>query len=392
MTTHPLKRLALLGSTGSIGRQALEIAEHLGYPVAALAAGRDVKTLEQQIRRYRPVMAALFDEKAARDLRARVADTHTLVLSGTEGLCEIASMDTLPPAEGYTDILLNAVVGMVGLQPTLAAIRAGRDVALANKETLVAGGALVMEEVARQGVRLLPVDSEHSAIFQCLQGMPPNRAVKRLILTASGGPFFGRTAPELEQVTLEEALHHPNWSMGAKITIDSATMMNKGLELIEARWLFDLPVEQIDVVVHRESVIHSLVEYDDHAVLAQLGQADMRLPIQYALTWPQRCPSPVEPLNLARCAALTFYEPDNEAFPAMSICRRALQRGGVVPAAVNAANEQAVALFRQGKIGFADISRLVAKALDWSWPEKASLDNILEADRESRRRILEEIG
>ena len=392
MDTKPIKRLTLLGSTGSIGRQSLEIADHLGYPVAALAAGSDVDTLEQQIRRYHPVAAALFDEKAAADLRVRVADTNTTVLSGMDGLCTLAAMELLPPVEGQTDMLLNAVVGMVGLQPTLAAIRAGHDVALANKETLVAGGELVMAEVARCGVRLLPVDSEHSAIFQCLQGKPANRAVNRLILTASGGPFFGRTAAQLETVTLEQALHHPNWSMGAKITIDSATMMNKGLELIEARWLFDMPASKIDVVIHRESVVHSLVEYDDHSVMAQMGQADMRIPIQYALTWPMRYPSPVAPLDLAKCGTLSFFDPDNEAFPAINLCRTALEAGGVATAAVNGANEQAVALFREGKIGFADISRLVAKVLDASWTQPVTLDNILAADSESRRRILEEIG
>lgn len=391
MTQRP-KRLALLGSTGSIGRQTLDIAEHLGYPVAALAAGHDVAALEEQIRRYRPAVAALFDEQAAADLRTRVADTDTRILSGIEGLCAIAAMEDLPAAEDADDMVVNAVVGMVGLRPTLSAIRAGKDVALANKETLVAGGAPVMEEVAKQGVKLLPVDSEHSAIFQCLQGMPPNRAVNRLILTASGGPFFGKTAAELEQVTLEQALRHPNWSMGAKITIDSATMMNKGLELIEARWLFDMPPERIDVVIHRESVVHSLVEYDDHSVLAQLGQADMRIPIQYALTWPRRYPSPVASLDLAKAGSLTFFAPDDEAFPAVGICRRALQLGGVTPAAVNGANEQAVALFRQGKIGFTDISRLVASMLERTWTQETTLENILAADEESRRCILEEIG
>lgn len=391
MTQRP-KRLALLGSTGSIGRQTLEIAEHLGYPVAALAAGQDVTGLEEQIRRYRPAVAALFDERAVADLRTRVADTDTRVLSGMEGLCAIAAMEDLPTAEDADDMVVNAVVGMVGLRPTLSAVRAGKDVALANKETLVAGGALVMDEVAGQGVKLLPVDSEHSAIFQCLQGMPPNRAVNRLILTASGGPFFGKTAAELEQVTLEQALRHPNWSMGAKITIDSATMMNKGLELIEARWLFDMEPERIDVVIHRESVVHSLVEYDDRSVLAQLGQADMRIPIQYALTWPQRYPSPVAPLDLAQAGTLTFFAPDDEAFPAVGICRCALQLGGVTPAAVNGANEQAVALFRQGRIGFADISRLVALMLTRPWAQEPTLENILAADAESRRYILEEIG
>lgn len=389
---QPRKRLALLGSTGSIGRQTLDIADHMGYEVAAVAAGTDVNSLEEQIRRYRPKVAALFDEQAAADLRVRVADTDTTVLSGMEGLCTIASMQTLPACDDAEDMVVNAVVGMVGLRPTLSAIEAEKDVALANKETLVAGGALVMDKVAEKGVKLLPVDSEHSAIFQCLQGMPPNRAIRRLILTASGGPFFGKTAEELEQVTLEQALKHPNWSMGAKITIDSATMMNKGLELIEARWLFDMAPDKIDVVIHRESVVHSLVEYDDYSVLAQLGQPDMRIPIQYALTWPMRYDSPVTPLDLAKAGQLTFFAPDDKAFPAVNICRKALKQGGVTTAAVNGANEQAVALFRQKKIGFADISRLVGTMLERSWDQAPTLDNILVADAESRRLITEEIG
>ncbi len=385
------KRLVLLGSTGSIGQQTLDIATHRGYPVAGLAAGRDVFGLEAQIRQFHPAVAVLYDEQAAADLRVRVADTDTRVLSGMEGLCELASMSSLPAMPGTTDMVVNAVVGMVGLRPTLTAIAAGKDVALANKETLVAGGALVMAEVKRQGVKLLPVDSEHSAIFQCLQGLPPNRALKRLILTASGGPFFGKTAQELETVTLEQALRHPNWSMGAKITVDSATMMNKGLELIEACWLFDVSPENIDVVVHRESIIHSLIEYDDHSVLAQLGLPDMRIPIQYAITWPQRYPSPVKQLDLARVATLTFHAPDDEAFPAIHICRQALQQGGLTTAAVNGANEMANSLFREGKIGFTAISRLVESMLERNWQAEGTLENILAADKEAREIILKGI-
>ncbi|MGI6264553.1 MAG: 1-deoxy-D-xylulose-5-phosphate reductoisomerase [Acutalibacteraceae bacterium] len=391
-TSMPRKRLAVLGSTGSIGTQTLEIADHLGFPVAALAAGRSVSELEEQIRRYRPAVAALYDEQAAADLRVQVADTPTRVLSGMEGLCAVAAMADLPDCPDADDMVVNAVVGMVGLRPTLTAVDAGKDVALANKETLVAGGELVMKQIRQKGIRLLPVDSEHSAIFQCLQGAPPDRAIRRLILTASGGPFFGRTAAELEQVTLEQALRHPNWSMGAKITIDSATMMNKGLEIIEARWLFDMPEERIDVVIHRQSVVHSLVEYDDRSVLAQMGQADMRIPIQYALTWPYRTVSPVAPLDLAAWGTLTFFDPDDKAFPAMGICREALRRGGVATAAVNAANEQAVALFRQGAIGFADISRRVASVLERDWPREATLETILAADEEARRHVLEGNG
>lgn len=379
------KRLVILGSTGSIGVQALQVAERLNYPVTALAAGHQVQPLETQIRRYRPRIAVLYDEKAAADLRVRVRDFPVKVLAGMDGLCEAAALKD-------ADMVLNAVVGMVGLLPTLAAIEAGRDVALANKETLVAGGALVMEAAARRGARLLPVDSEHSAIFQCLQGAPPDRAVRRLILTASGGPFFGRTAEQLRAIKPEQALKHPNWSMGAKITIDSATMMNKGLELIEARWLFDMPPERIDIVVHRESIVHSLVEYEDRAVVAQLGVPDMRVPIQYALTWPARCVSDVDVLDLTACGTLTFHRPDDETFPGMGICRKAITRGGLYPAAVNAANEQAVALFLAGKIGFLDIARLCGQALEWSLPADNSVQGILETDRESRRRTAAAAG
>lgn len=385
------KRLAILGSTGSIGTQALDVAEKLGCPVMALTARSSVKALEEQARRFRPRLAVLTDEKAAADLRVRLADLPVRVSAGMDGLCEAASLDN-------ADMVLNAVVGMVGLVPTITAIEAGKDVALANKETLVAGGALVMDAVARRGVNLLPVDSEHSAIFQCLQGAPPgNRALKRIILTASGGPFFGKTAMELESVGLKDALKHPNWSMGAKITIDSATMMNKGLELIEARWLFDLPPENIDIVIHRESVVHSLIEYDDHSVLAQLGVPDMRIPIQYAITWPERTASPVKQLNLTEWGKLTFYPPDYDTFVCMNACRTAISRGGLYPAAVNAANEQAVALFREGKIHFSDIGRLVCAVLERPLPGAsastdggaATIDDIFAADREARSLTIE---
>ncbi|MBQ3093802.1 MAG: 1-deoxy-D-xylulose-5-phosphate reductoisomerase [Clostridia bacterium] len=375
------KKLVLLGSTGSIGTQTLDVAEECGFEVTALAAGRQVAPLEEQIRRFKPRFAAMFDEAAAADLKARVADTEVTVLAGMDGLCELAA---LPEA----DMVLNSVVGMVGLQPTLAAVKAGHDVALANKETLVAGGALVMNAVKEHGVRLLPVDSEHSAIFQCLQGQPPERAIKRLILTASGGPFFGKTAKELETVTLADALKHPNWSMGAKITVDSASMMNKGLELIEARWLFDTDPSQIEVVVHRESIIHSLVEYVDNAVIAQLGVPDMRVPIQYALTYPARTPSPVGVLSLADVGKMTFYAPDEETFRCLPLCREAITIGGMTPAAVNGANEQAVALFMDGKIGFMDIPRLVEKALRADWPKEGDVQTVLDTDRAARELVL----
>lgn len=379
-----MRSLVILGSTGSIGTQALEVAQQAGYRIVGLAAARQVDLLEQQIRQFMPSVAAMYDVTAAEELRTRVADLPVRVLSGMEGLCELAA---LPEA----DMVLNSVVGMVGLHPTLAAVAAGHDVALANKETLVAGGAFVMDAVQKAGVRLLPVDSEHSAIFQCLEGCPPQRRINRLILTASGGPFFGRKAEELEQVTLADALNHPNWSMGQKITIDSATMMNKGLELIEASWLFAMPPEKIDIVVHRESIIHSLVEYDDNAVLAQLGAPDMRVPIQYALTYPDRLPCPVKQLRLEDWGKLTFFAPDDEAFPAMNLARRALTMGGLYPAALNAANEVAVGAFIAGEIGFTDITRLAAAALELPLPVPTSVEDVFSADEEVRARTRQTI-
>lgn len=377
-----MRKLELLGSTGSIGTQALRVMENLQaqgeeVQVEVLAARSNVRLLEEQARRFHPSAVAVFDEAAACSLRDSLRDTSIQVLAGMEGLCEAAAW------EG-ANTTLNAVVGMVGLQPTLAAIRAGKVLALANKETLVAGGAMVVEEARRHGVKILPVDSEHSAIFQCLQGCPGRDALEKLILTASGGPFFGKSREELETVTREQALRHPNWDMGAKITIDSATMMNKGLEVIEASWLFELPEDRIDVVVHRESIIHSMVQYKDNAVIAQLGVPDMAVPIQYALTYPRRLPSPAGELNLWELQKLTFYPPDGNAFPCLELCREALRRGGLVPAAANGANEQAVALFLQGKIGFLDIPRLVAKAMDQQTAGEVTLENILAADRAAR--------
>lgn len=377
-----MKKLSLLGSTGSIGTQTLQVVRNLQaqgeeIQVVALAARSSVALLEEQAREFHPQVVAVFDEKAALSLRESLADTEIQVLSGMEGLCQAAAWET-------ADTTLNSVVGMVGLQPTLAAVRSKKTLALANKETLVAGGAMVMEEVRRNGVDLLPVDSEHSAIFQCLQGCPGKDALKKLILTASGGPFFGKTRKELEGVTREQALRHPNWDMGAKITIDSATMMNKGLEVIEASWLFGVPEDKIDVVVHRESIIHSMIQYQDNAVMAQLGLPDMAVPIQYALTYPRRMPSPAGELNLWELQKLTFYPPDGEAFPCLELCREALRRGGLIPAAANGANEQAVALFLQGKIGFLEIPKLVEAAMDRQTPGEVTLEAILEADREAR--------
>lgn len=377
-----MKKLSLLGSTGSIGTQALQVVQNLReqgekWEVAALAARSSVHRLEEQARKFHPEVVAVFDEGAALSLRQSLRDTDIQVFSGMEGLCEAAAW---PGA----DLTLNAVVGMVGLQPTLAALQAGKTLALANKETLVAGGAIVMEAARKRNLPILPVDSEHSAIFQCLQGCPERGALKKLVLTASGGPFFGRSRQELAGVTREQALRHPNWDMGAKITIDSATMMNKGLEVMEASWLFDLPEHRIEVVVHRESVIHSMVEYQDNAVVAQLGVPDMAVPIQYALTYPRRMPSPAGELDLCALGKLTFYPPDREAFPCLELCREALRRGGLVPAAANGANEQAVALFLEGKIGFLDIPRLVEAAMDRQAPGVVTLEAVLEADREAR--------
>ena len=377
-----MKKLCILGSTGSIGKQALDVVRCLqgtedAYSVSVLAANRDVAALEEQIRAFKVPMAVLFDEQAAADLRVRTADLSVRVLSGMEGLLEAV--------RGDADVVLNAVVGMVGLRPTLAAIEAGKTIALANKETLVVGGALVMQAAREKNVAIYPVDSEHSAIFQCLQGCPRKQDLSRLILTASGGPFFGKTRKELEQVTPEMALKHPNWSMGAKITIDSATMMNKGLEVMEASWLFGVPEDRIDVVVHRESVVHSLIEYNDNSVIAQLGVPDMRIPIQYALTYPKRFPSPVKRLNLAEFAKLTFFEPDEETFGCLPLCREAMRRGGLVPAAVNGANEAAVALFLQGKIPFLAIPELAREAAARQ-PDVQTLavEDILEADARAR--------
>ena len=378
-------KLSLLGSTGSIGTQTLQVVENLRaqgeqVEVSVLAAGSSVKLLEEQARKYHPQAVAVYDETAALSLRESLRDTGIPVLSGLEGLCQAASWES-------ANVVLNAVVGMIGLQPTLAAIHAGKTLALANKETLVAGGALVMNEAKRHGVSILPVDSEHSAIFQCLQGCPGEDALEKLILTASGGPFFGRSREELAHVTREQALRHPNWDMGAKITIDSATMMNKGLEVIEASWLFGVPEDRIDVVVHRESIVHSMIQYRDHGVIAQLGVPDMALPIQYALTFPRRLPSPAGELKLWELSRLTFYQPDGEAFPCLELCREALRRGGLVPAAANGANEQAVALFLEGKIGFLDIPRLVESAMDRQAAGEVTLENVLAADREARKLV-----
>ena len=381
-----MKGIALLGSTGSIGTQSLDVCRMHGYRVVCLTANRRVDLMETQIREFCPDLVSMMDPVAADDLRTRVADTGTKVLSGMDGLIECATYSG-------ADTVLNAVVGMVGLQPTLAAIQAKKTLALANKETLVAGGHLVTNTAKAYGVDILPVDSEHSAIFQCLQGSPEKGAVKKLILTASGGPFFGKTLAELENVTAADALKHPNWDMGAKITIDSATMMNKGLEFIEAKWLFDMPIDAIDIVVHRESVVHSAIAYQDNSVMAQLGVPDMRIPIQYALTYPQRLPSPVQELSLVDYGKLTFYAPDYDTFRCINVCKDAIAAGGLRPAAANGANEESVRLFLNGKIKFTDIAVLNRAAME-ACPQVAdyTLDDVLQADRAARDYVIEAVS
>lgn len=381
-----MKGIALLGSTGSIGTQSLDVRRMHGYRVVCLTANRRVDLMETQIREFCPDLVSMMDPVAADDLRTRVADTGTKVLSGMDGLIECATYSG-------ADTVLNAVVGMVGLQPTLAAIQAKKTLALANKETLVAGGHLVTNTAKAYGVDILPVDSEHSAIFQCLQGSPEKGAVKKLILTASGGPFFGKTLAELENVTAADALKHPNWDMGAKITIDSATMMNKGLEFIEAKWLFDMPIDAIDIVVHRESVVHSAIAYQDNSVIAQLGVPDMRIPIQYALTYPQRLPSPVQELSLVDYGKLTFYAPDYDTFRCINVCKDAIAAGGLRPAAANGANEESVRLFINGKIKFTDIAVLNRAAME-ACPQVAdyTLDDVLQADRAARDYVIEAVS
>ncbi len=375
------KNISILGSTGSIGTQTLEVAKLLGCAVSALTAYSNVELMERQVREFKPKLAVMMSEQAAADLKTRLADTDTRVSCGMSGLCEAAAMDG-------ADTVLNSVVGMVGLRPTLAAIAAGKNIALANKETLVAGGELVMKAAKERGVNIYPVDSEHSAVFQCLQGSPSPKAVGRLILTASGGPFFGKTADELKDITPQQALNNPNWSMGAKITVDSATMMNKGLEIIEASWLFNMPIDKIDVVVHRESIVHSLIEYVDSSVTAQLALPDMRIPIQYALTYPARARSLVPKLSLAKVHTLSFYEPDRDTFKGMDICADAMRRGGTAPAAANGANEAAVGLFLEGKLPFLSIAKLARDAmLNDSAGEITCLDDVLEADTAAREYV-----
>ena len=377
--------LSILGSTGSIGTQALDVARKLNLNICALTAYSNIDILEQQVREFKPSLAVVFSQEKAEEFRTKIADTDTQVLCGMDGLVEASVISC-------ADMVLNSLVGMVGLTPTLSALNAGKDVALANKETLVAGGSLVMDAVKKNNVNMYPVDSEHSAIFQCLQGMNDKKELKKLILTASGGPFFGKTKDDLRNVTVKEALNHPNWSMGAKITIDSATMMNKGLEIIEASWLFDMPEDKIDVVVHRESIIHSMIQFVDNSVIAQLGLPDMRIPIQYAITYPNRLESPVNELDLAEIASLSFSKPDYSTFKCLTSCKEAIRMGGTAPAIANGANEVANKLFREGKIKFLEIGDLVSDALqNVKKNEIKRVEDVLNADKSARQYVYDAV-
>ncbi|MGI5895697.1 MAG: 1-deoxy-D-xylulose-5-phosphate reductoisomerase [Oscillospiraceae bacterium] len=376
-----MKTLSILGSTGSIGTQAIEVAQENGFRVAGLGAHSNIDLLEMQARQLKPELVCIFHADRARELGKRLAGTGIKIVSGIEGLCALASLDA-------ADIVLNSVVGMVGLRPTLAALEAGKNLALANKETLVTGGELVLRTAWEHGVKILPVDSEHSAIFQCLQGNP-EKALNKIILTASGGPFYGKTAEELRNVTVKDALNHPNWSMGAKITVDSATLMNKGLELIEAVWLFGCKAEDVEIVVHRESVVHSAVEYADYSVIAQMGVPNMKLPIQYALTYPERVPCNIKRLSLTDYGTLSFAKPDLNTFVCLQACYEALEKGGLYPALVNGTNEEAVSLFLNGKISFLTIGQFVRDVLAIQLEHNnVTVEGIEAADRLARQYVL----
>ena len=377
-----VKNVSILGSTGSIGRQSLDIVSRMeGVRVCALTAGSSVELMAQQCREFKPKLAVMATEKAALELKTALSDLDIRVSWGEAGLIEAATMED-------ADCVITAVVGMVGLKPTLAAIRAGKRIGLANKETLVCAGELVMDEAEKHGVEIIPVDSEHSAIFQCLMGNHDRREIKRLILTCSGGPFYGKTPEELKTVTKADALKHPNWKMGAKITIDCATLMNKGLEVIEAMRLYRMPIGKVSVLVHRQSIVHSMVEFVDGAVMAQLGAPDMRLPIQLALTYPERMDCPVDPLDLTTCGALTFVHPDLKRFPCLTLAYECGQKGGTACPAMNGANEEAVAMYLRDEIGFYDIYRLVSAAVEAvPFIQNPTLEQILEADRLAREAV-----
>ena len=374
-----MKCVSILGSTGSIGRQSLDIISRLpDVKVAALTAGTGVERMAEQCRAFQPRLAVMATQEAAKELAERIVDLPVKISFGEEGLIEAATMEE-------ADCVITAVVGMVGLKPTLAAIRQGKRIGLANKETLVCAGELVMAEAKRCGAEIIPVDSEHSAIFQCLMGSRDRSEIKRIILTCSGGPFFGMEKEQLKSVTKEDVLRHPTWKMGPKITVDCATLMNKGLEVIEAMRLYDLPLEQVDVVIHRQSIVHSLVEFVDGAVMAQMGAPDMRLPIQLALTYPARTVCPVDPLDLTACGNLSFFKPDLETFPCLALARECAAKGGTACPAMNGANEEAVAMYLRGEIGFYDIYRLVCEAVEEvPFIQNPTLDQILEADRLAR--------
>ena len=379
-----MRCISILGSTGSIGRQTLDIVDNLNIPVAALTAGTSVKRMAEQCRKYRPALAVMATETAAMELKKEISDLPVRISWGEEGLIEAATI-------AEADCVITAVVGMVGLKPTLAAIRAGKRIGLANKETLVCAGELVMAEAKRCGTEIIPVDSEHSAIYQCLMGSHSKEEIKRIILTCSGGPFYGMDKEKLRSVTKADALRHPNWKMGPKITVDCATLMNKGLEVIEAMRLYDLPLEQVDVVIHRQSIVHSMVEFADGAVMAQMGAPDMRLPIQLAMTYPERKECPVDALDLLTCGSLTFAAPDMEAFPCLALARRCAKLGGTACPAMNGANEEAVALYLADKIGFYDIYDLVSKAVNAvPFIADPTLEEILETDRLAREAVRRE--
>lgn len=371
-----MKKIGILGSTGSIGTQTLEIVrENSDLQVLALTAGRNIRLLEEQIREFRPRLAAVWKEEDAHMLRERLRDMDVTVLSGMDGLLEAARM------EG-TDMLVTAIVGMIGIRPTIAAIEAGKDIALANKETLVCAGHLIMPLARKKGVRILPVDSEHSAIFQSMQQHYAN-PVHKIILTASGGPFRGRKREELADICVEDALKHPNWEMGQKITIDSSTLINKGLEVMEAKWLFDMDIDRIEVVVHPQSIVHSAVEYEDGAVIAQMGTPDMKLPIQYALYYPERRYLKGERLELSKIGTLTFEKPDTEAFFGLSLAIRAGKEGGLMPTVLNAANERAVRLFLDRKIGYLQITEIIEMCMNaYNNKQDPSVEDILQAERD----------
>ena len=380
-----MKKITILGSTGSIGTQTIEVIKKQGYQIVGLSANKNSKLLEQQVRELKPKYINIIDPRAYKSIKQSLSDLSVEITCGEEYLCELS-------AKEEADVVVNSIVGMIGLRPTLSAINAKKDIALANKETLVTGGQLVVQAAKENNVRILPVDSEHSAIFQCLEACPDQNYLKKIILTASGGPFFNMLKGELEHVTPLDALKHPNWSMGSKITIDSATLMNKGLEFIEAIWLFGVTPDRIEIIIHRESVIHSMIEFVDNSVMAQLGVPDMKIPIQYALTYPERYESNAKPLSLIDYGKLTFFKPDERTFECLSACKKAIEIGGTMPSIVNGANEKAVEFFLNGKIRFTDIGRLVTESLNLHYKKgNYNIHDILDADQQAREFVMSNI-